>query len=72
MALSKPQERPLSARGLEGQGRKEAIGKLQRAETEAVSVSLWVLVAFLENTESVINSEDTATFSFFLGKPSHR
>lgn len=72
MALSKPQERPLSARGSEGQGRKEAIGKLQRAETEAVSVSLWVLVAFLENTESVINSEDTATFSFFLGKPSHR
>lgn len=47
------------------------MGKLQRAETEVVSVSLWVLVAFLENTESVINSEDTATFTFFLGKPSH-
>lgn len=33
-------------------------------------MSLCFSCFFLENTESVINSEEIATFSFFLGKPS--
>lgn len=49
MALSKSQERLPLARVLEEQGGKEVIGKLLRAETEKVSVSLWVVVAIPEN-----------------------
>lgn len=61
-----PERDRLQPEAWEGQGRKEAIGQTSESRTEAVSVSLWVLVAF-ENTESVINSEKQLHLVFSLG-----